>query len=91
MSNKCRAFSESKIGRSDSNATLREAFYAGWDAALCKTTAGCSGACSKAAPQPVKRLTDEEIQDMLKVGNPTEDEYRLIRMGWNSAHGITKE
>ena len=41
-------------------------------------------------PKPRKRepLTDEEIQDLLKVGNPTEDEYRLIRMGWNAAHRV---
>ncbi len=31
---------------------------------LCKTTAGCSGACSKAAPQPAKRepLTPRELE-----------------------------
>ena len=41
------------------------------------------------APQPKREpLTDEEIQDLLKVGNPTEDEYRLIRMGWNAAHRV---
>ncbi len=42
------------------------------------------------APQPVERepLTDEQIQDLLLCGNPTDEEMRLIRIGWDAAHGI---
>lgn len=41
-------------------------------------------------PQPVVRepLTDEQIEDLLICGNPTDEEKRLIRMGWDAAHGI---
>lgn len=40
--------------------------------------------------QPVVRepLTDEQIQDLLLCGNPTDEEMRLIRIGWDAAHGI---
>ena len=43
-----------------------------------------------AAPQPVARepLTDEQIQDLLLCGNPTDEEMRLIRIGWDAARGI---
>ena len=42
------------------------------------------------APQPVERehLTDGQIQDLLLCGNPTDEEMRLIRIGWDAAHGI---
>ena len=42
------------------------------------------------APQPVERepLTDEQIQDLLLCGDPTDEEMRLIRIGWDAAHGI---
>ena len=42
------------------------------------------------APQPVARepLTYEQIQDLLLCGNPTDEEMRLIRIGWDAAHGI---
>lgn len=42
------------------------------------------------APQPVARepLTGEQIQDLLLRGNPTDEEMRLIRIGWDAAHGI---
>ena len=42
------------------------------------------------APQPVAReqLTDEQIQDLLLCGDPTDEEMRLIRIGWDAAHGI---
>lgn len=33
-------------------------------------------------------LTDEQVQDLLQIGNPTEEETRLIQLGWNAAHGI---
>ena len=36
-------------------------------------------------------LTNEQIQDLLCIGNPTEEESRLIRLGWNAAHGIGGE
>ena len=40
--------------------------------------------------QPVERepLTPEQIQDLLLCGNPTDEEMRLIRIGWDAAHGI---
>ena len=40
--------------------------------------------------QPVERepLTDEQIQDLLLCGNPTDEEMRLIRIGWDAARGI---
>ena len=42
------------------------------------------------APQPVAReqLTPEQIQDLLLCGNPTDEEMRLIRIGWDAANGI---
>ena len=42
------------------------------------------------APQPVARepLTYEQIQDLLLCGNPTDEEMRLIRIGWDAANGI---
>ena len=30
-------------------------------------------------------LSDEQIQDLLRVGNPADEECRLIRMGWDAA------
>ena len=30
-------------------------------------------------------LSDEQIQDLLRVGNPTDEECRLIRTGWDAA------
>lgn len=45
-------------------------------------------------PQPTQTqagavpLTDEQIEDLLICGNPTDEEKRLIRMGWDAAHGI---
>jgi hypothetical protein len=43
MSKKCRAFSASKIGRGAPEMTLKEAFYAGWDAALSVEIASTTG------------------------------------------------
>ena len=42
------------------------------------------------AAEPVARvpLTDEQIQDLLLCGNPTDEEMRLIRIGWDAANGI---
>ena len=42
------------------------------------------------APQPVARepLMPEQIQDLLLCGNPTDEEMRLIRIGWDAASGI---
>lgn len=42
------------------------------------------------APQPVARepLTPEQIQDLLLCGDPTDEEMRLIRIGWDAARGI---
>ena len=49
----------------------------------------CFGAPAQAA-EPVARepLTDEQIQDLLLCGNPTDEEMRLIRIGWDAARGI---
>ena len=33
-------------------------------------------------------LTDEQIQDLLLCGDPTDEEMRLIRIGWDAANGI---
>ena len=43
-----------------------------------------------AVQQPVAReqLTYEQIQDLLLCGDPTDEEMRLIRIGWDAAHGI---
>ena len=30
-------------------------------------------------------LSEEQIQDILRVGNPTDEERRLIRAGWDAA------
>mgnify|MGYP000916693200 CR=1 FL=1 len=32
--------------------------------------------------------TDGQIQDLLLCGNPTDEEMRLIRIGWDAARGI---
>ena len=42
------------------------------------------------AAEPVARepLTDEQIQDLLLCENPTDEEMRLIRIGWDAANGI---
>lgn len=29
--------------------------------------------------------TEEQIEDLLECGNPTDEEKRLIRMGWDAA------
>ena len=45
--------------------------------------------CAKTTPPAVvEPLTDEQIEDLLICGNPTDEEKRLIRMGWDAAHGI---
>jgi hypothetical protein len=39
------------------------------------------------APQPQPKqepLTDEQIQDLLKKGNPTDEEMRLVRLGYSA-------
>ena len=42
------------------------------------------------AAEPVARepLTDGQIQDLLLCGDPTDEEMRLIRIGWDAANGI---
>ena len=51
---------------------------------------GQHGDATPQPTQPVARepLTDEQIQDLLLCGNPTDEEMRLIRIGWDAAHGI---
>ena len=39
----------------------------------------------KLEQQPAAQITDEQIQDLLKIGNPTEEEIRLIRLGYAAA------
>ena len=52
---------------------------------------------SPPTPQPTQAqagavpLTDEQIQDLLLCGNPTDEEMRLSRLGWDAAHGIKGE
>ena len=53
-----------------------------WDAAIAHAAAP---AHAQAGAVP---LTDEQIEDLLICGNPTDEEKRLIRMGWDAAHGI---
>lgn len=35
--------------------------------------------------QTMTELADEQIEDLLECGNPTDEEKRLIRMGWDAA------
>ena len=51
---------------------------------------------SPPTPQPtqpvaLEPLSDEQIQDLLLCGNPTDEEMRLIRIVWDAAHGIKGE
>lgn len=39
--------------------------------------------------QERKPLTDEQIQDLIGFGDPTEQECHLVRLGWSAAQGIT--
>ncbi len=42
--------------------------------------------------QPARApLTDEQIQDLIGFGDPTEQECYLVRLGWDAARGTTKE
>ncbi|WP_315125191.1 hypothetical protein [Comamonas antarctica] len=46
----------------------------------------------KAQAQPAREpLTDEQIQDLIGFGDPTEQECYLVRLGWEAAGGTTKE
>ena len=51
---------------------------------------GKHGDATPQPTQPVAReqLTEEQIQDLLLCGNPTDEEMRLIRIGWDAARGI---
>lgn len=44
-----------------------------------------------AAPSGPARepLTDEQIEDLIGFGDPTEQEKFLVRLGWSAANGIT--
>lgn len=50
---------------------------------------GVEDCCCGATPQPTQaqagQLADEQIEDLLECGNPTDEEKRLIRMGWDAA------
>ena len=92
-----KAFAMHKVGIADT--AVREAL-AGEPVATVQTIHGVTvGYLETAVPvgtklytetQPVARepLTDEQIQDLLLCGNPTDEEMRLIRIGWDAAHGI---
>lgn len=62
-------------------------------AAACESThpALAADLRTKWGAQPVVRkpLTDEQIQNLLGFGDPTEQEKHLIRLGRDAAHGIT--
>lgn len=59
-----------------------------------RTSAAAIAAWNTRTPQPTQAqagavpLSDEQIEDLLICGNPTDEEKRLIRMGWDAAHGI---
>ena len=45
--------------------------------------AGAEPTQAQAGAEP---LSDEQIQDLLLCGDPTDEEMRLIRIGWDAAH-----
>ena len=51
----------------------------------CEACAARGAALAQDTREP---LTDEQIQDLLLCGNPTDEEMRLIRIGWDAANGI---
>lgn len=48
----------------------------------------CAARGAAQAQDTREPLTYEQIQDLLLCGNPTDEEMRLIRIGWDAAHGI---
>ena len=48
----------------------------------------CDACAARGAQDTREPLTPEQIQDLLLCGNPTDEEMRLIRIGWDAAHGI---
>ena len=64
-------------------ADLRTAHPERWEVRALYTTPQPTQTQAVALP-----LTDEQIQDLLLCGNPTDEEMRLIRIGWDAAHGI---
>lgn len=55
---------------------------------MCSLHGNARGAAQAAKGLARVPLTDEQVQDLLQIGNPTEEETRLIQLGWNAAHGI---
>ena len=45
----------------------------------------CAARGAARAQDTREPLTDEQIQDLLLCGNPTDEEMRLIRIGWDAA------
>jgi hypothetical protein len=75
MSKKCKAYSESKLGLIPHD--NREAFYAGWDAAISQH-------------QPRTPLTDDEIEKILRDSHESMPTYTAIAFAHEieRAHGI---
>ena len=48
----------------------------------------CAARGAAQAQDTREPLTPEQIQDLLLCGNPTDEEMRLIRIGWDAANGI---
>ena len=48
----------------------------------------CDACAARGAQDTREPLTPEQIQDLLLCGNPTDEEMRLIRIGWDAARGI---
>ena len=48
----------------------------------------CAARGAAKAQDTREPLTPEQIQDLLLCGNPTDEEMRLIRIGWDAANGI---
>ena len=48
----------------------------------------CAARGAAQAQDTLEPLTPEQIQDLLLCGDPTDEEMRLIRIGWDAARGI---
>ena len=58
-----------------------------WDSTLAMRTSFARAVLAKFGTPPAMagQLADEQIEDLLECGNPTDDEKRLVRMGWDAA------
>ena len=48
----------------------------------------CAARVAAQAQDTREPLTNGQIQDLLLCGNPTDEEMRLVRIGWDAARGI---